>query len=227
MVTVETSLGPVPVAGDFGGSGPLVFAITGAFPARDFLLDVAPAGVGLARVHLPGFHSRFLSELSVEAFGRSFDEVIASIAPERDVTAVGASAGALAALSLKSAQVRAIVLVEPFFSTAPPALVSWLRRDYPDTPANAAAWRWLGAVLGITPTEAPGRDYRGLLDNPRPVTALCGTLPDARPLPSLTSGADRRLLAARGAKIVDIASGHAVPTAAIREAVTEVLSVRA
>jgi pimeloyl-ACP methyl ester carboxylesterase len=219
MVSVETALGRVPISGSFDSDRPLVLAIRGAFASVDQLSDLDPPDHDLALLHLPGFHSPRLTETSMEAFVAAFDEVIRQRFAGRQITVVGISTGAVVALGLRAPEVRGVLAVEPFFSTAKLwPLIEFLRRELQANP-QPALHEWVDAIFGVSMSGVVDRNYQAVLARrDRPVLGLVGDVPlnPVRPvwgLPSLTDEADRALLPN---KLVQ--GGHNVPTDAIRSA---------
>lgn len=222
MVWVETALGRVPVWGRANSERPIVLAIRGAFPEPHHLADLAPPNQDLVLLHLPGFHSPALAATSIGAFAAAFDEVIRKHFTGREITAVGVSTGALVALALRAPEVRRVLAVEPFFSTAHLwPLVEWVQHELRRNPAPLLH-HWCEAIFGYTGTAVCDRRYEPVLNGPpRPTVALVGDVPllPRRPLtilPSLTNEVDRARLPVRVTP-----GGHNLPTAAIRSALID------
>lgn len=215
----------MPVWGEFGSDRPLILAIRGAYPVADHLADLSVPGHDLALLHLPGFHSPMLKDCSMAGFIAAFDEVIRARFAGRDITALGVSTGALAALGLTSPEVRRVLAVEPFFATAKLwALVELFQIILRDHPNDRAFHRWLHQVLGIGPTGVEDRSYDWVLArNDRPAAMLVGSEPlnprrPVRGLPSLTDDSDRARL-----PYTEVPGGHDVPTPAIVAALVNLL----
>ena len=195
-VIAVTTLGHVPVWGaPFSRERPLLLIIRGAFVTRDMFVklvgQVGPCDVALT--HLPGLHSPFLSENSVEVFAAAFDEVLAKLG-HRDVVIVGQSIGGPVAMAMRSPAIRRLMLLDSPLSTAslwmlPDIFRGWIR----SAPALAP---WIWDVFGISETTVENRDYRPLLAGlrvPAEVLAAGDPLGDPRPLvrtPSLISEDD-------------------------------------
>jgi pimeloyl-ACP methyl ester carboxylesterase len=222
MMWAETSHGRVPVWGSFDSDRPLVLAIRGAFPTPDHLADLEPPGADLALVHLPGHHSPRLRTTSIVAFISAFDQVIENHWRGRQVTVVGVSTGALVALGLRSPEVRGVLAVEPFFSTAKLwPMVEFAHREL-RTSDQAALHDWMDAIFGYTLAGVTDRNYEAVLKRrDRPATMLVGDVPlnprrPVRGMPSLTDEDDRRRLPCRVSP-----GGHDIPIDAIRAALAD------
>ena len=172
----------------------------------------------MALVHLPGFYSPVLVTTSVGVFIAAFDEVISKLFAGRKITAVGLSVGAIVALGLRSPEVRAVLAVEPFFSTAKLWPIIYFVRHM--LRADEALPRAFAAdIFGVTQVSITDRDYSAVLQrSDRPALAVFGDVPlnpsrDVIGLPSLADEADRTRLP----HVVTL-GGHAVPTSVIRGA---------
>jgi pimeloyl-ACP methyl ester carboxylesterase len=226
-------LGIVPIWGAVGGDGPVVLAMRGATPPPEQLASVPTQGANLLLLHLPGMYSPLLSRTSIEAFATAYDEVIAAVVPDRDIVALGVSTGAVVALGLRAPQIKAQVIVEPFFSTKKLwALSDLVRRGMKDHPVDHPLARWFDAIFGYTSNGVSDRDYSWVLKTPlRPTWALVGSVPLLPPrtlsiMPSLTDDMDRERLRACGARVCTVEGGHDLPLqspAAIATAVAEAL----
>jgi len=222
--TYETSYGPVPVWGEFDrfeSYRPLLFVIRGAFPDLDSmtLLYRHLPEFDVALVHLPGMHSPFFSECSVNVFARAFDEVVVAL-DKRKIFALGLSTGALVALAMRGAE--SLILVEPPLSTADawpliPQFLEWGAN-------NSDVARWIDEIFGYSEQGVVNRDYTGLLENSSPGVVLLGGAPlePRRPfdrMPSLVTQADRARIAATPhlKAIVLPGVGHNVPFRAPKE----------
>lgn len=218
MRVFHTTQGDVPVWGDldrFQEGRPFLFVVRGAFPDID-TLSLLPARLphaDVALVHLPGMHTPFFAEPSIEGFAQAFDEVVAALGRKPALVA-GISTGALVALAMRSAD--ALFLVEPPLSPAEawplvPQFREWARDD-----ADVA--RWVEALFGYAPDQIHPRDYTHLLAGSAPGVVLLGGVPLEPPrnfdrIPSLVSQADRTRITAAGRlkAIVFPGVGHNVP----------------
>lgn len=215
MEVIKTAYGDIPVEVVSQGQRPLVLAIRGAFPGEHDLEWLRPEGCDIAFLHLPGFYSPLIGVLSLAAFVAAFDEVIQRRFAGRPITVLGVSTGAVVAAGLRSPEIGARVLVEPFFSTAR----VWplhLQLQPRLAAAGALATWWAWAILGIAPDRLEDRDYAGVLDGAAPLLAVVGDQPLDPPralvrLPSLTSLEDRDRLVRHGAQVSIAASGHDAP----------------
>lgn len=225
MRVVETALGEVPIwtRGDPGG--PLVVVINGAFPtAVDDLHWLDVPGAQMAFLHLPGFHSRRLTEISVATFTAGHAEALRK-AFGRPFVAAGVSTGALVAMGLRDA--TRVLAVEPFFATGqlwPLFKVFSSHAEHGVWPE--AAQRWADAIFG---RSMNGRDYHGVLTGLRaPTEVLVGDLPlmPERPvdrMPSLCSDSDRHALAEHPLITVETTpGGHEIDRRAIQDALARV-----
>jgi pimeloyl-ACP methyl ester carboxylesterase len=168
-----------------------------------------------------------MSPCRIETFAAAYSAVIEQAFADRRIVVLGVSAGALAALVLDAANVEALVLVEPFFSTAKLwTLVEALRSIFPNIDPAQRDWAW--DVLGIAETRLEDRPYGHLLPPALPnCVVVVGDIPllPRRPmptLPSFTDDGDRAALVASGARLIEVAGGHAVPRNA-PEAITAAL----
>jgi pimeloyl-ACP methyl ester carboxylesterase len=213
QIEIETSLGRVAFVGRRQAvpASPALLVITGLFPPRDHMHDLAAAfperEVLIGR--LPGMFAPLLRVNSVEAFGQAYREAVAQALPARKVVTLGVSAGALVALQVPAA---ARVLMEPFLSIGAP-LSQLLRERLTAQPDNAALARYLRELTGLTADGAEDLDFSALLAAAEgPMWALVGDLA-ARPagLPTLTTETDRRRLVQHGARLVEglPGTGHA------------------
>jgi hypothetical protein len=216
----ETTLGPLWLWGEpwaFQGERPLVLVIRGAMARADDLEWLTLADHDLVFAHLPGFHSPMLAANSVGTFIFAFDAAIRGAFPQRRITVLGSSAGAIVAAGLRAPQLVARVLVEPFFSTGKLApLAAMLRGQMPVTTEPYRRWIW--DILGISSEAIEDRHYEHLLIPDLPIHAVVGDIPLAQPvtggLPSLTDEADRALLRAAGADLRVAPGGHDLPNMA-------------
>ena len=223
--TVQTSFGPVPVYGRFASPDrPLLLVIRGAFPLADhldWLTDVFTE-VDVALVHLPGMHTPFVPEPSIERFAAAFDEVLLVLGHRR-VVVLGLSMGGLAAMAMKSPAVAAILLIDTLLTTTSlwPVHSYFVWRALEDE----ALQDWLIRVCGVVPDGIANRDYSPLLRSVRtPVGLLTGTERLGPPgsatgIPCLLSEED--LTAYRACSWVSVltipGAGHDVPTHAPTE----------
>jgi pimeloyl-ACP methyl ester carboxylesterase len=215
-VNVETSLGVIPVTGTFGDRKLAALAITGAFADADQMArhpeTVAPEFDGYV-AHLPGWITPPLSETSIPAFARAFDEVLQTLGP---TVVVGVSAGALVALAMRSPLLRGVVAVEPPLSTAKLWPVLPLFRQMLGGPQDA----FVRNVFGITETSVEERGYGSLLEGlTAPLETIVGSEPllPPRPVerpPSVVDRPERELLAKHGKLSVVVPAGHTVQTQA-------------
>jgi pimeloyl-ACP methyl ester carboxylesterase len=212
-VDVQTSLGVVPVTGNF--DRPLkILAITGmlavAHDMERFPVAVAPRYSG-AVARLPGHGGPQLSQTSIGAFARAFDEVVEFLGP---TIVVGLSVGALVSLAMRAPSIRRVVAVEPPLETAK----LWqMGQAMAATFADHA--EFYREVMGFDGVTFTGRCYLDLLENlPRPTDFVVGDKPlfPTRPgngqVFSMVDEAQRRLIrAARGAALfVAPGAGHPV-----------------
>lgn len=226
MRVVETALGAVPVWSRGDPAGPLVVVINGAFPtAVDDLHWLDVPGAQMAFLHLPGFHSRRLAEISIDAFTAGHGEAL-RLAFGRPFVAAGVSTGALVAMGLREA--TRVLAVEPFFATGQ----LWPLFNVFSSNAEHGVWpeaaqRWADAIFG---RRGAGRDYHQILaDLGAETVALVGDLPlmpersNVDRMPSLCSDDDRRALVAhplvtlRGA-----AGGHEIDRRAFQAALGQI-----
>ena len=216
-VTIETSLGPIPVTGAFGDKLS-VLAIPGAFADEHQLSrhpeTVAPEFDGYV-AHLPGWITPPLAEASIPAFTRAFDEVLAVLGPS---VVVGYSAGALVALGLRSPLLKAVVAVEPPLLPAKMWSAVATFRSFLGTPHDG----FVRNLFGVHEDRLEERDYRGLLDGLSvPLHTIVGSEPlyPVRPLarvPSVVDEPERALLQRHGHLTVAQGAGHAIPSQAGR-----------
>lgn len=211
--TFETSLGSIPVTGWFGR--PLsVLAITGAFATRDSMSmlpnTLAPRYGGLV-AHLPGNHSPRLSETSISAYARAFDEVIDQIGP---TLVLGESVGGLVGLAMRSPNLKRVVAIDPPLATAK------LWQLIPRFRAALPAHRWfIEPIFGVYDDRVEERGYAALLDGLTvPVDAVVGEDPlfperTVDRTPSLVDAPERARLAAHPLVTLSVApgAGHNVP----------------
>lgn len=228
MQTFETSYGPVPVWGDLDGfdsARPLVFVVRGAFPEIDTLSllyrHLPTADVAL--VHLPGMHTPFFADCTVETFAKAFDEVVERF-QRRKILVLGVSTGALVAMTMRTAGL--VLLIEPPLSPSKawpliPQFRQWARE-------SADVARWVEGLFGYQEDHVGDRDYSDLLSRSAPGTVMIGGTPlepvrAFQRMPSLVTDADRARIVAtpqlRNVVVPDI--GHNVPYTAPAEFLDE------
>jgi pimeloyl-ACP methyl ester carboxylesterase len=159
MFSVQTSLGPIPLWGRLG-EGPLLFVIRGVMSHRAYLEPLAQRLPNVVLVHLPGMHTPFFAENSVEAFAAAYDEVLDTLG--RPAAVVGASLGGVAALAMKRAS--RLLLIDPPLTTPLPDLEPILEGPARRHPQAA---RWFSDLLGYTPSGWTPKDYTPLLSGLR------------------------------------------------------------
>ncbi len=194
----QTSLGIIRVTGSaeaFADDRPGVLAITGAFAKADYMsrlpVAVAPDYAGFV-AHLPGNHSPELSEISIDAYAKAFDEVVASL--NRPMVVLGISVGGLVALGMK--RPAGAVAVEPPLNTG--CLWPMLRGIRPYLEQHGPFF-W--SIFGFSLSGGVTRTYHHLLDQRTvPVAVVVGEEPlfprrETRWYPSFVTDEDRRILA--------------------------------
>jgi pimeloyl-ACP methyl ester carboxylesterase len=189
--------------------------IRGAFAERDLLHGLPKFVPGPVRLeHLPGMHSPFLEEDSVEAFAEHFDR---SLAGQSDVTVMGLSVGGLVALAMRHPSIKRLILVDTLLQTGPCWPLTWLRQRV----ESERQWRWCESLLGLYPDRLVQRDYRPLLRGLQvPTTALIASDPLGLPrqaprMPGLITEEDKRLYRDHPlVSVVNVDSGHNVPAQA-------------
>jgi hypothetical protein len=218
-VEVQTSLGVVPVTGlpqAFTGDKLVVLVITGAFAGP---LEMSGAPTAFAPdfdafvVHLPGYNTPALSEVSVEAFARAFDEVLAGFG--RPAVAYGVSVGGLVALAMKSPLIRRKIVVDP---------PMWTHKLWPLLPGlREQYWpehrTFLETIFGMQDKGGVSRRYYRLIDTlsvPADVVVAEEPLYPVREvprLPSLVDDEDRAFMAKYPLVTLHVApgAGHNVP----------------
>jgi hypothetical protein len=204
---------------------PLVLFINGAFSIerpRPFELPVLLPTANVLIAHLPGNHCPHLSSESVETFAAGYAEVLDQIALPSVV--IGASVGALVALSVRSARLAGQVIIEPPLQTGKLwCLVRSFRERLAAQPDDHRLRDFLQNVFGITSNGFENRDYRPLVDSISvPGWAIFGEIPllpprDLAELPSLVDEPERELLRAHPMLLSEIVPtvGHNVPGRAI------------
>src|SRR5688572_14312696 len=109
---VKTSLGEVHFVGSLEREGPVIVAINGAFGGRDDFRSLdAYFPHPVLTSQLPGYQCPSLTETSVAAYCRAYDEALASL--QRPVVVYGASLGGVVALGLRAPNVRHVVAGDP------------------------------------------------------------------------------------------------------------------
>jgi hypothetical protein len=219
----EVWLWAEPGAADDGR--PVVLFINGAFAIerpRSFELPGLMPEAAVFNAHLPGNHCPALASPSVEAFAAAYSAALDQIG--RPAIVIGASIGALVAMSLRSPTLRGVVLLEPPLQTgALWPLQPTFRQMAAARPSDTALRDFLWAIFGFSRRELRNRDYRPLLGHlDTPGWAVFGGQPlmperAYELVPSLVDEPDRALLAAhpklRTAVIAGV--GHNVPGHAI------------
>lgn len=219
MRTFQTTLGAVPVWGDFDRfdpSRPLVLVVRGAFARLDQYAGLTRylPEVDMAFMQLPGMHSPHIAAPSVQRFAAALDEAAALAFGKRPFAKVGVSIGGLVAMAMKTGE--ATLALDPPISTATawPVLqrVRSLLREEGETPLRAWCWN----VLGMSETGVENRDYRPIVEGARrPLTVMIAGLPlePERPIsasPGLINADDRDWLRALpGVRSVTVSNvGH-------------------
>ena len=204
---------------------PLVLFINGAFSIerpRSFELPGLLPSAAVVNAHLPGNHCPRLVSHSVDTYAAAYVEALAQI--DRPTIVIGASIGALVALSMKSELIKGIVLLEPPLQTEKLwCLVDSFRAKLMASPRDGGLREFLWNVFGISETALENRDYRPLLDGLSvPGWAAFGGLPLMPPrpietLPSLVDEPERALIRDNKLLKVEIVPtvGHNVPGQAI------------
>jgi pimeloyl-ACP methyl ester carboxylesterase len=181
---------------------PVVLFINGAFSIerpRSFDLQALLPGAAVFNAHLPGNHCPDPAAHSVEAYGAAYSAVLDRIG--RPAIVIGASVGALAALAIRSATVRGLVLLEPFLQTDHLTLfVGPFREKLRASPQDQGLADFLWSIFGISEASLENRDYRPLLQAlATPTRAAFGAELTPVPgggLPSLVTAAERAAFAA-------------------------------
>lgn len=221
---VQTSQGPVVFWERPDDSRPTVLVIRGAFPERDDYRNL-PLELPECRVlltHLPGMHTPFLPESSVETFARAFDEAL----PGAHV--LGVSTGGLVAMAMKTA--KSVVAIDPPLQTEP----LWPLRAFLQNIADNAQPQmraWVRNVLGV---PGPNIDYRPLVKPEHTVIIAGEPLEPERapqPMPGLINREDREWLRSH-CKTVTVPCGHNIlafsgPRAAVVQAVRDAIRLSA
>jgi hypothetical protein len=217
---IETDRGAIWLWGRpeaFSGGRPVVLVIRGTFPERNNLEWLDLASHDLVFAHLPGFYCPLAAANSIEGFIASFDTAIRTSFAERRLIVLGSSTGALVAAGLRSPQIVARMLIEPFFSTAKLTDLAAVLRTSMARIEQPTFNDWVWDVLGIAAERTEDRDYAHLLRGDLPIYALLGDpqRPVVAPerLPTLTDATDRERLIAAGAQLRQAAAGHDVPYA--------------
>jgi hypothetical protein len=224
MRWIETHLGRLPIWGDPGDSGPVVFVVRGALPPIDQFSELQSLCRNVVLVHLPGFHSPVVRPISVQTFAEHYDAAIGSIFPNREIHLIGISTGSLVVQAMNTPNSTAAILVEPFLTTAKLwPLIEIVRRELRES-QQPLLHTWLHAVLGYRLNEIEERDYRHLAAIKRPTLAVVGDIklmPQRRllGLPSLSDDEDRAKFRHRVVK-----GGHAIPASFVAGALHELLS---
>jgi len=186
----------------------LVVCIRGAFARPGHSLPFPCAAV----IELPGLQAPTFPRYGIAEFAEAFDEALTTRFPGRTITLIGLSTGAVVALNMRSAQVKGVVAVEPFFSTAAIAPFARMVQGWLPTP-NPEANRFAWEVFGYAAERI--EDRRFSIAAAAPICAVVGDPSWAGGgLPSLTTPADIEILKAAGARILRASSGHDVPAVA-------------
>lgn len=201
MRIVQTSLGPVPLWGDFDrfrADRPLVFVVRGAFAAPDEWTIIAKwlPEADVVFAHLPGINTPLFAENSIAAFARGFDEILAGLSRSK-IYLLGLSTGALVALAMRSAD--ALIAVEP--PLTPSAMWPLIPVFRSISAEHPLAGQWVEDVFGITADQSGNLDFGYLLADCLPGFVLIGGEPLAperaiEAIPSLVTAADRAKIAA-------------------------------
>lgn len=223
-LVIHTPLGPVPLVGRLQAAAdrPALLAIGGMFPPKDYLHDLIDDFPGDVVVGaLPGMKSPIFREPSFATFSAAYDAVVTRLFPSQPVVVLGVSTGALVAMGMRAPSVRALVLVEPFLSTAKLwPLIAYLRTRMDQLASEKPLHRYLFDLFGVTLTGCENRDYQHLADRISvPAAVLCGGVPMNSPRelparPSLTDDQDRQRLTANPhvrLYVADPHIGHDVP----------------
>lgn len=211
---VQTRHGEVRLTDDAPGSQrPLVLVLRGMGDIWQ-LADLEVAGADVAFLDPPGvLGAPTFASYSVETFAEAFDDVIGSRFAGRPVVLVGVSIGAAVALAMMSPQVVAVIAVEPFFRTAHLLpLIAFAR--YFTLPAKTEEGRVFNELFGYYPERVEDRAFE--IQSKAPIYVVTGDTPltldnIGGAFPSFTGPSDRRLLAERGAKFLQIKGGHGAP----------------
>ncbi len=212
-------------AGDLRANQPVVLFINGAFsierPRSFELPDLLPSA-SVMNAHLPGNHCPWLTSHSVDAFAAAYSDALDQIG--RPCIVIGASIGALVALSIRSEWVRGLVILEPPLQTGKLwCLVDSFRSKLAASPGDLDLKAFLWNVFGISDIVHENRDYRPLLETLSvPGWAAFGGVPLLPPratpsLPSLVDEPERVLMRANSLLKTEVVPtvGHNVPGQAI------------
>jgi hypothetical protein len=189
---IAMSLGEVWMWGRDTGK-PIALVIAGAF--ADFAiydrLQIVLPQFDVLRTHLPGNHCPELAAANVGVMAGGISQALGARFAGRPTVGVGLSVGALVAMALTSADLKALLLVEPFLRT----LHVWPFRGMVDDYRTPEQQAFLWNVLGVREGAAEERDYRALARDLRvPAQVLLGAVPltPKRELPNLPSFADEQ-----------------------------------
>jgi pimeloyl-ACP methyl ester carboxylesterase len=175
-IEVETALGRVWFWGRDRGL-PMILVISGFRAPRDVWHQTGLIkGIDYFRTHLPGNYCPPLAEVSIEAYARALDDALAARFPDRPILALGISAGALVALSLKTPGVRRLVLLEPPLRSPD----YWPLHGAADTEQGLTGneLEQLRQLFGISSEGIAPRDYTPLIDELRvPAHVILGDPP--------------------------------------------------
>lgn len=197
-VTVEPRVG--------GGAAPALLCIRGIWAPKGQLtelLHVFPRH-DMIIGDIPGMWSQPPDPSTIETFARIYDDVIRQLLPQRPVVVLGVSTGALVSLAMKSPQVRGMVVVEPFLSTADvwPLIQNMQHRLISNAavPHIAVTRKYIYEIFGYTEDSVENIDFAPLLDALSvPTSAIVGAVPLGEPRqlaqwPSLAGPRTRDLL---------------------------------
>jgi pimeloyl-ACP methyl ester carboxylesterase len=219
---ISTDLGLIPLWGEFetfAPDRPLVFVVQGAFAERGLMRrlyrHLPECDVVLA--HLPGMNTPHLKEITIPAFARAYDEVLAKEFSNRRVLRVGLSIGGLVTFAMR--QGHALVAVDPPFQTGPlwpllPRLHVALAQQ-----SDAQPRQWLWNIFGVSESSTVDRDYRYLVAaNSVPAIVLVGGDPleperETNRFPGFLTAEARKLLtdSDRVQTIIIEGAGHNIP----------------
>ena len=196
---IETSAGKIGFAGRFwtDRARPCLLIVAGAFidPGQHHeIIDWFPEATVLV-ANLPGMGGVPWSSADAGQLAAGLGE-----AP---LVVCGVSAGCLAAMPLKAANLRRKVLVEPFLTTQDLwPFVAYARTLLELNPGHKGLRHYLWTLFGVSETAVETRDYRHLVASlDVPTEVVVGGMPllperETPHFPSLASPEDRAALAA-------------------------------